>query len=37
MRSSGAVRTACDILVDGRCGGGGGGGGQDDMEEIVQE
>ena len=27
-RSSGAIRTACDIQIDGRQGGGGGGGGQ---------
>ena len=41
-RSSGAVRTACDIQVDGRGGGGGGLGGggreaQANMEETDGE
>ena len=39
-RSSGAIRTACDIQIDGRWGGGGGGGGREaqaNMEETEGE
>ena len=35
--SSGAIRTACDIQIDGRRGGGGGGGGGKEAQPNMEE